>query len=236
MSGERLSELVALYHGDCIALNPSPNDFAAVVTDPPYGMDWDTDSKRFSGGNRGHRRPGEGRDDWGAIHGDSEPFDPSPWLSFSKVVLFGANHFWDRLPSGSAFVWIKRNDQAFGSFLSDAEIAWVKGGQGVYCHRDLSMNAEAMSRAHPTQKPVGLMRWCIRRLKLPPGSRILDPYAGSGTTAIAAMLEGHHCTLIEKDAAHCETIRRRVKAEVDRLSVTLFGDLTKSETPDLAFA
>lgn len=233
MKPERLNELVTLYEGDNRELALSPDDYAAVISDPPYGMNWDTDSKRYSGGNRGHRRPGEGRDDWRPVAGDAEPFDPSPWLAFKKVTLFGANHFADRLPPGTLLVWIKRNDPAFGSFLSDAEIAWSKGGCGVYCFRDLSMNAEAADRMHPTQKPIGLMRWCVQRLKLPAGAHILDPFAGSGTTAIAAMIEGRRCTLVEKDPAYCDIIRKRVAAETAKHSRTLFGDLTTAKTPDL---
>ena len=221
MNRERLSDLVTLIQGDCLDVLPSASEFAAVISDPPYGMDWDTDITRFSGGhNRDKRRAG--RNDLKAVAGDRSEFDPSPWIDFPKVVLFGANHFAHRLPAGSLFVWVKKNDGAFGSFLSDAEVAWVKGGRGVYCHRDTSINAEALHRLHPTQKPVGLMRWCIRRLKLPAGAHIIDPYAGSGTTGIAAALEGYPCTLVEIDGGHCETIRQRVRAEVKKWGNTLF--------------
>jgi DNA modification methylase len=72
------------------------------------------------------------------------------------------------------------------------------------------MNAEAKRRVHPTQKPIGLMRWCIERLRLPPGSLILDPYAGSGTTALAALQLGMRCLLLECDPGHAATARRRV--------------------------
>lgn len=203
-------EPVKVIQGDCLHHVGDLLEVAdALVSDPPYGMDWDTDTTRFSGGHNPARRR-VGRNDQSPIHGDDREFDPSPWLDFPKVVLFGANHFWHRLPPGSAFVWIKRNDPAFGSFLSDAELAWVKGGCGVYCHRDLSMNAEALNRVHPCQKPVGLMRWCIRRLNLPPGSLIVDPYAGSGTTGLAAMKEGHKCILIEENPAYVDIIRKRL--------------------------
>jgi hypothetical protein len=188
---------------------------AAVVSDPPYGMKWDTDCGRFSGGSKSHRtkrgQPG-GRDWMAPIAGDAEPIDPAPWLGFPKVVLWGANHYAARLPVGTTLVWVKRNDAAYGSFLSDAEIGWMKGGQGVYLHKDLSMNGLAKSRAHPAQKPVGLMRWCIERLKLPPGSTILDPYMGSGTTGVAAAELGHDFIGIEVKPAHFATAERRIAA------------------------
>ena len=102
------------------------------------------------------------------------------------------------------------HDDAFGSFLSDAEVAWMKGGHGVYLHRDLSMTAITWQRQHPTQKPVSLMEWCIAKCKLAPGSIILDPYAGSGTTGVAAVKMGMRAILIEREPAYCDIARRRV--------------------------
>jgi DNA modification methylase len=191
---------------------------AAVVTDPPYGMKWDTDSTRFSGGrSKENRYLHQGRSDWGAIESDDEPFDPSPWLGFPKVVLWGANHYAARLPVGTTLVWLKKGDNHFGTFLSDAEIGWQKGGHGVYAFRKnfppscrIQEGGIRGKAAHPTQKPVGLMRWCIARLKLPPGSTILDPYMGSGTTGVAAVELGHDFIGIEVKPAHFATADRRV--------------------------
>lgn len=210
---------VTLIPGDCLEVLRSLPDGCvnAVVTDPPYGMGWNTNSRRYTGGNRALRRV-EGRDDWPVIHGDDQLFDPVPWLAFSKVVLWGANHYTMRLPVGTTLAWIKKADHLFGTFLSDAEIGWMKGGHGVYCYRKpfpppVRAAESGIGRcAHPTQKPVGLMRWCIRRLKLPPGSTILDPFAGSGTTGVAALAEGMRCILIEREPAYCDIIRRRLAA------------------------
>ncbi len=66
---------------------------------------------------------------------------------------------------------------------------------------------------HPTVKPLSLMRWCVR-LVCPPGGRVLDPFAGSGTTLVAAAQEGRQATGVELDAGHCDIIRRRL-ASVD---------------------
>ena len=169
---------------------------AALVIDPPYGMAWSTDSTRFSGGTNPNRR-GEGRDDVPAVGGDDQPFDPTPWLDFARVVLWGANHYAQRLPVGTTLVWVKRNDHSFGTFLSDAEIGWVRGGYGVYCWREVFMAPRRMvendgaSAGHPTQKPVGLMRRCIERLTLAPDTLMVDPYCGSGTTGVAAVQMGY---------------------------------------------
>jgi DNA methylase len=62
---------------------------------------------------------------------------------------------------------------------------------------------------HPTVKPVELMRWLVR-LITPPGGAILDPFAGTGTTGIAAHLEGMHFVGIEREADYVEIARARL--------------------------
>ena len=61
---------------------------------------------------------------------------------------------------------------------------------------------------HPTIKPVDLIRWLVR-LVTPPGGTVLDPFAGSGTTGEAAMLEGFDAILIEREAEHAADIAHR---------------------------
>jgi len=56
---------------------------------------------------------------------------------------------------------------------------------------------------------VDLMRYLVR-LITPPGGRVLDPFAGSGTTGMAALAEGFDCTLIEREAEAVADCRRRV--------------------------
>lgn len=63
--------------------------------------------------------------------------------------------------------------------------------------------------SHPTVKPLQLMRELVR-LVTPPGGVVLDPFAGSGTTAEAAVLEGMSCLAIEKDPAFMPLIRKRM--------------------------
>jgi DNA modification methylase len=207
-----------LYLGDCLAILPTLEGVDAVISDVPYGMKLNTDNSRFSGGNAAsvsRRGNGIGTGEGLGIIGDADPFDPSPWLHFDRVVLFGCNHFAARLPVGTSLVWIKRNDEAFGSFLSDAEIAWMKGGHGVYCKRDLSMNAEALTRDHPCQKPVSLMAWCMYRAKVLPGATVLDPYMGSGTTGVACLRTGRNFIGIEIDPKHYATACERIAREID---------------------
>lgn len=68
---------------------------------------------------------------------------------------------------------------------------------------------DRMGSDHPTVKPVDLMAWLVR-LICPPGGVVLDPFGGSGTTALAAMREGRSCVTIERDAGHAEDIRLRL--------------------------
>ncbi len=196
---------VTLYHARWEDV-PLPKD-AAVVSDPPYGMAWDG---RVSIGPNGQGKTGTRSANYGqTVVDDDKPFDPSPWLGYPEVILFGSNHFGQRLPVGTTLVWVKRNDDAFGSFLSDAEVAWMKGGHGVYCYRDTGYKSE--NRGHPTQKPVALMRWCIDKTTT---GTILDPYAGSGTTLVAAKSLGRKAIGVECVERYCEVAANRLRQEV----------------------
>ncbi|MES2782980.1 MAG: DNA methyltransferase [Pseudomonadota bacterium] len=68
---------------------------------------------------------------------------------------------------------------------------------------------DRIGTAHATVKPVDVMRW-LCRLVTPPGGHILEPFAGSGTTGIAAMAEGFDCTMIELEADHVADIERKL--------------------------
>jgi hypothetical protein len=63
--------------------------------------------------------------------------------------------------------------------------------------------------AHPTVKPLALMRWLVR-LVAPPGGIILDPFAGSGTTLEAAIAEGFHVIGVEREAEYLPLIQARI--------------------------
>lgn len=210
---------VTIYLGDCLEIAPTLTGVDAVISDPPYGMNLDTDNSRFSGGNTAsvaRRGNGIGTGGGKGIIGDAEPFDPTPWLDYPAVVLFGSNHYAQRLPVGTTLVWLKRHDAGFGSFLSDAEIAWMKGGHGVYAKRDLSMNSEALTRCHPCQKPVPLMAWVMERAKVPTGATVLDPYMGSASTGIACLRTNRNFIGIEKDPEHFKTACARLERECNQ--------------------
>ena len=72
----------------------------------------------------------------------------------------------------------------------------------------LSRGADRAGRVgHPNQKPTSLMQWLVSKV---PGGTILDPFAGSGTTGVAALLEGRKAILIEREPAYVEIIRKRI--------------------------
>jgi DNA modification methylase len=116
---------------------------------------------------------------------------------------------------------VKRNEDAYGSFLSDAEIAYVSGIQGVYCFRktfagsskaiDAGFSAYESS-AHPNQKPVDLMQWCLSFTR--DDSPICDPYMGSGTTLVAAKNLGRKAIGIELEERYCEIAANRLRQSV----------------------
>ena len=201
-----------IYCGDCRDILPHLGPVDLVLTDPPYGIKVNTDSSRFSGGSN----PDWRRRMWGRgsapIVGDDTSFEPAFLLSYGKnQIIFGWNHFPDKLPRGGCLVWVKRRDDMFGSFLSDAEIAWVSNRHGVYCWRGLP-NWINIGRYHPTEKPVALMRWCIEKVK--ETQIILDPFMGSGTTLLAAKQLGRKAIGIEISEAYCKIAVERLRQEV----------------------
>lgn len=105
-------------------------------------------------------------------------------------------------------MWIKRNDAAFGTFLSDAETAWFSRGSGVYCFREMAQ-VDQNSRVHPTQKPVSLMTWCVKRVR---GDVICDPFMGSGTTGDACQRLGKSFIGVEIDAGYFDAACKRIEA------------------------
>ena len=79
--------------------------------------------------------------------------------------------------------------------------------------------------AHPTVKSVSLTSWLVR-LVTPPGGVVLDPFAGSGTTGEAAVIEGFRAVLIELDPTHAELIKARLSKP---LQPTLFSEVSDGD-------
>ena len=202
---------VRLIRGDCTLIAPTLEGVDAVITDPPYGI---SHGCNFASRGRGNLAK---CNDWQNVEGDFAPFDPSPWLNFKSVVLWGGNHFAEKLPSTSGWlVWDKERPDDLDQ--ATCELAWTNCVKGVRRFRHLwngMMKASEKGESyHPTQKPVVLMEWVLQLRWIAGSKLILDPYMGSGTTLIAAIRTGRRAIGIEIDERHFRTAVERVKREL----------------------
>ncbi len=196
---------ITIYHGDCREMEVSAN---AVITDPPYGHGWKGIDSTSTGGRNWTRRRAE------AIVGFDTPFEPEKWLKFPEIILWGANHYADKLPSSPAWLaWDKRDGTAKNN-LSDCELAWtnIGGSARLFRHmwNGLCRDSEVGDHLHPTQKPVTLMQWCVEKTT----GDIVDPFMGSGPTLRAAKDLGRRAIGIEIEERYCEIAARRLEQEV----------------------
>lgn len=65
---------------------------------------------------------------------------------------------------------------------------------------------------HPTVKPLALMEYLCKLTKTPTGGTVLDPFGGSGTTALACQNTGRDCIIIEKEPEYCKIIKARTNS------------------------
>jgi hypothetical protein len=188
---------------------------AAIVSDPPYAARYDVTKTR--------RRSSQ----WDRnFVGHDQDFDPTPWLRFPEVILFGADHYRDRLPkSGSWICWDKLAGTTPADF-APGEWAWTsrdippqffphlwRGGQRA----GEENTSRLQQKYHPAQKPVSVMRRCVQLIT--PGRVIVDPFMGSGTTLVACVREGYPCIGIELDPTYFETACARVQEELQQLAL-----------------
>lgn len=206
---------VEIIQGDCLEVMKNMADGGGVdcvITDPPYGINNNCDYTRFSGGSS------ESKSYYRGITNDNKPFDPRPFLKYKKVIIWGYQYFSQKLPIGTILVWKKKRDSQLGSVLSDCELAWQKGGKGVFLFNHVwngfdRQTETGIKRVHPTQKPVALMEWCVKRISKE-GDTVFDPFMGSGATGIACQRLGRNFIGIEIDPEYCEIARRRIKEDM----------------------
>ena len=204
-----------LFNADCLSLTDLPK-VHAVVSDPPYGSANRCDYTRFTTGNKGAGFAKAKNKTWAPVIGDDQPFDPSPWLKYPKVALWGYQHFANKLPPGAVLVWVKKRDSQLGYFTSDAELCWTNHGLGCWVHQHtwygLDREGERGPSLHPTQKSVEVMKWVMGRLGLKPGQTVYDPYMGSGTTGVAAAELGLHFVGAELVKDYYDVAESRIAA------------------------
>jgi site-specific DNA-methyltransferase (adenine-specific) len=205
---------VTIFHGDCREILPQLEPVDLVLTDPPYGIRYNP-----TGGNGVARRGNLPR-----VIGDDKTFSPSDLLTLpSDFILWGANHYSDKLPPSAAWlVWYKRDGVPSIDF-ADCELAWstLKTPARVFNHLWHGMLRDSERgelRYHPTQKPLALMRWCL--VLAPKALIVLDPFMGSGTTLRAAKDLGRKAIGIEIEEKYCEIAAKRMSQEVLHFSAT----------------
>jgi len=204
---------VTLYHGDCREiLGELRAD--AVVTDPPYGIKQD---KGMGGGGydstgRYKRKPRTYAGGWDDEAPDAELLK-MVIAAAPVTVMWGGNY----LPLGRGGKWLVWNKEQVMPTYSDAELAWTNAsGISVKLYTLHCNKARIEMGLHPTQKPVQLMAWSMDQAKVPEGALVLDPFTGSGSTAIACLRTGRRFVGIEKDPAHYQTALERIQRELSQ--------------------
>lgn len=195
-----------LYLGDCLEVMPTLGKVDAVVTDPPYGIG-ENHKKVASRGKLAKPT------DYGEFNWDNEPASAkhiSAILACSNnQIIFGGNYF--HLPPTSCWlVWDKQNGE---NDFADCELAWTnlkKAVRRIYWRWNGMIRKGDDYREHPTQKPVGVMEWCINQLPNETQT-ILDPFMGSGTTGVACVKLGRKFIGIELDEKYFDIACKRIE-------------------------
>ena len=156
-----------------------------LLTDPPYGIGIAANPVRQK-----HTKS----------DCDNKPADPSVLIdSYAQAIIWGGNYF--KLPPAKGFfVWDKKQPEDFT--LAMVEMAWTNIDTPAKMHRK---SVTSYAKDHPTQKPVCLMAWCLSYTD----GDVFDPYAGSGTTLIAAEQTGRRCFAMEISPGYCDVAVKR---------------------------
>jgi len=199
-----------------------------VYTDPPYGMNLDTDyTKRNKSGLGKKYRP---------VIGDDKPFDPAHIFEMfgycNEIFLWGGDYYAQRLPEmGSWIVWDKtekinsdhydHNTLQNAGFASAFELCWSKSPHKRYLEKLLwrgiygegkdeerTFAGGHIDRKHPTQKPILLIERQLNRFGKDK-TNVVDLYLGSGSTLIACEKTNHKCFGMEIDPHYCSVIIER---------------------------
>lgn len=184
-----------------------------VLTDPPYGIGMSSESFLYKNQNKKKADIVDKKWDDKPINADvlSELFRVS-----KNQIVFGGNYF--SLAGPGWIVWDK-GEGFVGRTFAEAELAWTsfKRPARIFKYDPLAAGAYH-GKIHPTQKPLALWEWCMRNYS-EPGDLILDPFSGSGTTAIAAHRLGRRFVCIEKDADYYAASVERLHRERQQLQL-----------------
>lgn len=190
------SALATLHHGDCREILPSLGKWSAdlVVTDPPYGIGYESN---YRTGERMERM----------AHDDGRLDMPVIFEQIARVLrrwrhayVFGPFVLPPPFTAHADLIWNKTEASGRGNMT----IPW---GQ---THENVRVTARGKMR-HPTEKPVALLRRYVEASSLL-GDVVLDPFAGSGSTLVAAVAGGRRAVGIEISDTYCEVIIERLHA------------------------
>jgi len=202
-----------LYCGDCLEILPTLDVKAdLVLTDPPYGIKMSKgfdvpESNRFGDCNKYD-------DDWDNERPPKILFDLLASMSVPMIV-FGGNYFTDLLPQGNHWaVWDKKITMPT---FSGAELIWtnIKRNSVKVFRYAFNGLENRETRFHPTQKPANLIGMILNEYSKEQ-DLILDPFAGSGTTAIACIRYKRKYILIEKEEKYCKIAAKRIDTELEQ--------------------
>ena len=206
---------ITIYHGDCRDVLPTLAPVDLLLTDPPYGIlnlqgNGSTPCVRKS-----RRQQGSGTLKNRLLNRSNVEWDIAPtaieldaaFAKSNKRIVWGGNYF-PLPPTRAVLVWDKC--QPWPNF-SQVEVAWtdLERPAALFKHDKSDIDG----KIHPTQKPEPLMRWCIG-LAGESVKTILDPYMGSGTTLLAAKMEGRRAIGIEIEERYCEIAANRLRQGV----------------------
>ena len=219
----------------------APNTFDAVITDPPYASGgrtqaektnpppgsipaWARTHRPLSMGTPRTSAPGPAGRQSGCMKRERYARAVRRYVCLSTGGSFPRRQTLSsgRAGSGAApLSGIKGNSRPQkGRFRQQAEyIVWGSNGdmpisRPVPCLPGVFKYGNPQSRIHLTEKPLQLMRDIVKITE--PGGHILDPFAGSGTTVLAAVQEGYTATGIEVTDTYAELARERIRAELEK--------------------
>ena len=192
-----------LIQGDCLEVMKELGPVDAVVTDPPYGIDYGN-AGGFS--KSSGWKQWRGQAEWDKERPSREVFEAMISIS-SDQIIWGGNYFADLLPPSMRWLAWDKGQREFT--LADFELAWTSQQKAARAFTYPRGKAAKDGKQHPTQKPVALMEWCIGFL--PDAETILDPFMGSGSTLVACAKLGRKGIGIELDEQYFEIACKRVE-------------------------